>query len=100
LYCHLGQLERAYAPAAVEPPGSAADPEEMAAFLGSVLEATRADIATAYRAKQDGRRREADVHRSAVRLTERAAAESPNSSAPTPNPRPAARPRPTASPVV
>lgn len=91
LYYHLGQLERAklievveyrrlsrgkvervYAPAAVEPPGDAADPGEMVAFLGSVLDATRADITAAYRAKQDGRHREVDVHRGTVRLTERA----------------------------
>ena len=65
-----GKVERVYAPAAVEPPGDAASPEEMVAFLGSVLEATRADIAAAYQAKQDGRRREVDVHRGAVRLTE------------------------------
>jgi DNA-binding transcriptional ArsR family regulator len=94
LYYHLGQLERAglievveyrrlprgkvervYAPAQIEPPGDAADAEEMVAFLGSVLDATRADIAAAYRAKQEGRRREVDVHRGAVRLTEHALAE-------------------------
>lgn len=94
LYYHLGQLERAglievaeyrrlprgkvervYAPAQVEPPGDAADPAEMVAFLGAVLDATRADIAAAFRAKEDGRRREVDVHRSAVRLTESALTE-------------------------
>lgn len=94
LYYHLGQLERAalvdvveyrrlargkaervYAPTAVEPPGDAAEPAEVAAFLGSVLEATRADVTTAFRAKQDGRRREVDLHRGAVRLTEQALAE-------------------------
>ncbi|HKN99472.1 MAG TPA: winged helix-turn-helix domain-containing protein [Pseudonocardiaceae bacterium] len=94
LYYHLGQLERAalvevveyrrlsrgkvervYAPAAVEPPGDAADPAEVAAFLGTVLEATRADVTTAFQAKQDGRRREVDLHRSTVRLTEQALAE-------------------------
>jgi DNA-binding transcriptional ArsR family regulator len=70
-----GKVERVYAPAAVEPPGDAASPEEMVAFLGSVLEATRADIAAAYQAKQDGRRREVEVHRGAVRLTEQGLAE-------------------------
>lgn len=94
LYYHLGQLERAglieiveyrrlargkvervYAPARTEPPGDDADPEEMVAFLGSVLEATRADIGTAYRAKQDGRRRNVSVSRGAVRLTEHDMAE-------------------------
>jgi DNA-binding transcriptional ArsR family regulator len=94
LYYHLGQLERAglievteyrrlprgkvarvYAPAQVEPPGDAADPAEMVAFLGAVLDATRADVTAAFRAKEDGHRREVDVHRSAVRLTEAALAE-------------------------
>jgi DNA-binding transcriptional ArsR family regulator len=94
LYYHLGQLERAglievveyrrlprgkveriYAPAQIEPPADAADAEEMVAFLGSVLEATRADIAAAYRAKQEGRRREVDLHRGAVQLTEHALGE-------------------------
>lgn len=67
-----GKVERVYAPVEVEPPADAADPEEMVAFLGSVLDATRADIASAYRAKQDGRRREVDLYRGAVRLTEHA----------------------------
>lgn len=94
LYYHLGQLERAglaeiagyrqlaggkvervYARAAVEPPGDAATPAEAAAFLGSALGATQADIATAVRAKEAGRRREAEVHRRAVRLTNEALAE-------------------------
>jgi DNA-binding transcriptional ArsR family regulator len=70
-----GKVERVYAPAAVEPPGDAASPEEMIAFLGSVLEATRADITVAFKARQDGRRREVDVHRGAIRLTEDALAE-------------------------
>jgi DNA-binding transcriptional ArsR family regulator len=65
-----GKVERIYAPADVEPPGDAADPDEMIAFLGSMLEATRADVTAAFRAKQDGRRREVDLHRGAVRLTE------------------------------
>lgn len=94
LYYHLGQLEQAtliqvvehrrlargkveriYAPAEVEPPGDAADPEEMVSFLGSMLDATRADVTAAYRAKQDGRRRDVDLHRGAVRLTEQARTE-------------------------
>jgi len=70
-----GKVERVYAPAAVEPPGDAASPEEMVAFLGSVLDATQADIAAAFQARQDGRRREVDVHRGAIRLTEDALAE-------------------------
>lgn len=94
LYYHLGQLERAglieiaeyrpltrgkvervYAPAVTEPPGDAASPEEMTDFLGSMLEATRADINAAYRSKQAGGHREVDVHRGALRLTDEALAE-------------------------
>jgi DNA-binding transcriptional ArsR family regulator len=70
-----GKVERVYAPAAVEPPGDGASPEEMVAFLGSMLDATRADITTAYQAKQDGRRREVDLFRGAARLSEQALAE-------------------------
>jgi DNA-binding transcriptional ArsR family regulator len=94
LYYHLGQLERAglievaeyrplargkvervYAPAVTEPPGDAASPEEMAEFLGSMLDATRADINAAYRSRQAGGRREVDVLRGALRLTDEALAE-------------------------
>jgi DNA-binding transcriptional ArsR family regulator len=94
LYYHLGQLEQAglieiaeyrrlgrgkveriYAPAETEPPGDDADPEETAAFLGSMLEATAIDITAAYRARREGRRREVELHRGAVRLTDQALAE-------------------------
>jgi len=94
LYYHLGQLEQAglievteyrrlargkaervYAPAEAEPPGDDASPQETAAFLGSVLEATAMDITAAFQAKQAGRRREVDVTRAALRLTEDALAE-------------------------
>ena len=94
LYYHLGQLEQAglievaeyrrlargraervYAPAQAEPPGDDASPQETAAFLGSVLEATAMDITAAYQAKQAGRRREVDVTRGALRLTDEALAE-------------------------
>lgn len=94
LYYHLGQLEQAgliqvaeyrrlargkaervYAPAETEPPGDDASPQETAAFLGSVLEATAMDITTAFQAKQAGRRREVDVTRGALRLTDEALAE-------------------------
>jgi DNA-binding transcriptional ArsR family regulator len=94
LYYHLGQLERAglieitehrplprgkvervYAPAVVEPPTDAAGPEEMAAFLGSMLDATRADINAAYRAKQAGQRREVELLRGTLRLDEAGLAE-------------------------
>ncbi|MFG1810351.1 ArsR/SmtB family transcription factor [Streptomyces sp. NPDC049040] len=94
LYYHLGQLERAglieiaeyrplargkveriYAPAVTEPPGDAGSPEEMAEFLGSMLDATRADISTACRSRQAGARREVELHRGALRLTDEALAE-------------------------
>ena len=94
LYYHLGQLEQAglievaeyrrlargkaervYAPAEAEPPGDDASPRQTAAFLGSVLEATAMDITAAFQAKQAGRRREVDVTRAAVRLTDEALAE-------------------------
>jgi DNA-binding transcriptional ArsR family regulator len=70
-----GKVERVYAPAQTEPPGDDADPEETAAFLGSVLEATAMDITAAYRARQAGSRREVDLHRGALRLTDKALAE-------------------------
>jgi DNA-binding transcriptional ArsR family regulator len=70
-----GKVERVYARAGVEPPGEAATPAEAAAFLGSVLEATQADIATAFLAKEAGQRRDVDIHRGAVRLTNEALAE-------------------------
>jgi len=70
-----GKVERVYAPAETEPPGDDADPEETAAFLGSVLEATAMDITAAYQARRAGRRREVDLHRGAVRLTDQALAE-------------------------
>lgn len=65
-----GKVERIYAPATVEPPGDAATPEEITAFLNSVLDATKADIAAAHQAKDTGRRREVVVARSTVRLTD------------------------------
>jgi len=94
LYYHLGQLEQAglievaeyrrlargkaervYAAAEAEPPGDDASPQETAAFLGSVLEATAMDITAAFQAKQTGHRREVDVTRAALRLTDEALAE-------------------------
>ena len=70
-----GKVERIYTPAVTEPPSDAANPEEMAEFLGSMLEATRADINAAYRSEQAGGRREIDLHRGALRLTDEALAE-------------------------
>jgi DNA-binding transcriptional ArsR family regulator len=70
-----GKVERVYAPAETEPPGDDADPEETAAFLGSILEATAIDITAAYQAKRAGRRREVNLSRGTVRLTDQALAE-------------------------
>jgi DNA-binding transcriptional ArsR family regulator len=70
-----GKVERVYAPAETEPPGRDADPEETAAFLRSMLEATAMDITAAFQARQAGRRREVDLHRGALRLTDQALAE-------------------------
>ena len=70
-----GKVERVYAPAETEPPGDDADPEETAAFLGSMLQATAMDITAAYQARQAARRREVDLHRVALRLTDAALAE-------------------------
>jgi DNA-binding transcriptional ArsR family regulator len=70
-----GKVERVYAVAETEPPGDDAGPEETAAFLGSMLEATAMDITAAYRAKQAGSRREVDLRRGALRLTDQALAE-------------------------
>ncbi|MET7980601.1 winged helix-turn-helix domain-containing protein [Streptomyces mirabilis] len=70
-----GKVERVYTPAVTEPPSDAANPEDMAEFLGSMLDATRADINAAYRSKQAGGRREVDLHRGALRLTDEALAE-------------------------
>ena len=70
-----GRVERVYAPAETEPPGDDADPEETAAFLRSVLEATAMDITAAFQARQAGRRREVHLHRGALRLTDQALAE-------------------------
>jgi DNA-binding transcriptional ArsR family regulator len=70
-----GKVERVYTHAVAEPPGDAANPEEMAEFLGAMLDATRADINTAYRSKRTGGRREIELHRGALRLTDEALAE-------------------------
>jgi DNA-binding transcriptional ArsR family regulator len=70
-----GKVERVYAPAETEPPGDDADPEETAAFLGSMLQATAMDVTAAYQARRAGRRREVDLHRGALRLTDQALAE-------------------------
>jgi DNA-binding transcriptional ArsR family regulator len=94
LYYHLGQLEQAglievseyrrlargkaervYAAAEAEPPGDDANPQETAAFLGSMLEATAMDITAAFQAEQAGRRRDVHLTRAALRLTDEALAD-------------------------
>lgn len=64
-----GKVERLYQRAEVEPPAEDSTPEEMAAFLGAVLDATKADITAAHMAKAEGQRREVAVTRAALRLT-------------------------------
>ncbi|MFG2858151.1 ArsR/SmtB family transcription factor [Streptomyces mirabilis] len=70
-----GKVERVYTPAFAEPPSDAANPEEMAEFLGSMLDAARADLNAAYLSKHNGGRREIDLHRGALRLTDEALTE-------------------------
>lgn len=65
-----GKVERVYAPATLEPPGEEAPPAEVAAFLGSMLEATRGDINAASLAQEAGRRREVQLGRTTIRLNE------------------------------
>jgi DNA-binding transcriptional ArsR family regulator len=64
-----GKVERVYAAAAIEPPGDEATPEDLARFLGAVLQATRADVTSACLAREAGEERRMGVHRVAVRLT-------------------------------
>jgi DNA-binding transcriptional ArsR family regulator len=70
-----GKVERLYQRAKAEPPADGSSPEEIATFLGAVLDATKADITAAYMAQADGQRREVAVTRAAVRLTNEGLAE-------------------------
>jgi DNA-binding transcriptional ArsR family regulator len=70
-----GKVERLYQRAEVEPPDEGASPEEIATFLGAVLEVTKADITAAHRAKADGQRRQVRVDVGALRLTNEGLAE-------------------------
>jgi len=70
-----GRVERLYRRVRAEPPQVVASPQEVAAFLGSVLDASQADISAAFLAKEAGRRREVYVSRGPVRLTDEALAE-------------------------
>jgi DNA-binding transcriptional ArsR family regulator len=70
-----GKTERVYRRAEAEPPGDSSSPEELAAFLGSVLDVTRADISAALTAKAAGERREVMVAQGPVWLTDEGLAE-------------------------
>jgi DNA-binding transcriptional ArsR family regulator len=65
-----GKVERVYRPTEVEPPGDAANPEELARFLSAALEATQADIAAASVAREAGERREISLTRTTLRLSD------------------------------
>ncbi len=67
-----GKVERVYRPAPVEPPGDDATPLEVAEFLGTALEATRADITAASVAQEAGEQREISLTRTTIRLSEAA----------------------------
>jgi hypothetical protein len=64
-----GKVERVYAAATVEPPGDEATSENLARFLGAVLQAIRADVTSACLAKEAGEDWRMGVHRVAVWLT-------------------------------
>jgi DNA-binding transcriptional ArsR family regulator len=66
-----GKAERVYRRAEVEPPSDVSSPEEMATFLGSVLDASKADVTAAFMARATGERREAIVSQGVLRLDER-----------------------------
>lgn len=70
-----GKAERVYGRAEVEPPSDVSSPEDMATFLGSVLDATKADITAAFMAKATGERREVMVRQGVRYLDERELAE-------------------------
>jgi DNA-binding transcriptional ArsR family regulator len=70
-----GKVERLYQRAEAEPPAEESSPEEIATFLGSMLDATKVDITAAHMAKADGQRREVALTRAALRLTDEGLAE-------------------------
>lgn len=65
-----GKVERVYGPTDIEPPGDAASYIEVSNFLNAVLEATQLDITAASLAKEEGKRRNIHLQRTAVRLSE------------------------------
>ena len=70
-----GKAERVYRRVEAEPPGDASSPEEVAAFLASVLDVTKADITAAFMAKEAGERREVVVAQGPLWLTAEGVAE-------------------------
>jgi DNA-binding transcriptional ArsR family regulator len=70
-----GKAERVYRRVEAEPPGDASSPEEVAAFLKSVLDVTKADITAAFMAREAGERREVVVAQGPLWLTAEGLAE-------------------------
>jgi DNA-binding transcriptional ArsR family regulator len=70
-----GKAERVYRRVEAEPPGDASSPEEVATFLESVLDVTRADITAASMAKAAGEHREIVVAQGPLWLTAEGVAE-------------------------
>jgi DNA-binding transcriptional ArsR family regulator len=70
-----GKAERVYRRVEAEPPGDASSPGEVAAFLASVLDVTKADIAAAFTAKEAGEHREVVVAQGPLWLTAEGLAE-------------------------
>jgi DNA-binding transcriptional ArsR family regulator len=64
-----GKVERVYQRVEVEPPSEESDPETVSTFLGSLLDATKADIRAAFLAKEEGRQREVHLQSSGLCLT-------------------------------
>ena len=65
-----GKVERVYAPAAVEPPGDEASPQDAARFFSAIIEATRADLTSALMARESGQRRDISLTRTGLRLSD------------------------------
>ena len=70
-----GKAERVYRRVEAEPPGDTSSPEEVAAFLESVLDVTKADITAAFMAKEAGEHREVVVAQGPLWLTAEGVAE-------------------------
>lgn len=70
-----GKAERVYRRVEAEPPGDVSSPEEVAAFLQSVLDVTKADITAAFMARESGEHREVVVAQGPLWLTAEGLAE-------------------------